>query len=195
MAVLAYSTSKGKALQTAVGVDVAVTANVHLDRAIATARLRGAPALSSVVSAFIRAGLVIDARLRAPDSDLPSSVGLGAPSLAPASLTRQLRSAMMTLLRARMLACALGAFAAAGCVRAGPAAPGIGQVPTQSGAGGQRASPDGGGRPSVTRKRVSEKREISTLVADDATICIVSEQRYRETRVGDSVWCAWVSGQ
>jgi hypothetical protein len=101
---------------------------------------------------------------------------------------------MMTPLRARMLGCALGAFAAAGCVRAGPAAPGIGQVPTESGAGGQRVSPDGGARPSVTRKRVSAKREISTLVADDATICIVGEQRYRETRVGDSVWCAWVSG-
>jgi hypothetical protein len=42
-----------------------------------------------------------------------------------------------------------------------------------------------------SRKRVKAKEAPATLVADDNARCTVTEQRYRDTSVGDRVMCAW----
>lgn len=42
-------------------------------------------------------------------------------------------------------------------------------------------------------KTVTSKVEPSTLVALDGTICNVMPLKFRETRVGDEVWCDWRS--
>jgi hypothetical protein len=40
-------------------------------------------------------------------------------------------------------------------------------------------------------KKVVTKREPDTLIAEDGTICRVSAERYRETRVGAAAYCNW----
>jgi len=40
-------------------------------------------------------------------------------------------------------------------------------------------------------KEVMTKKEPDTLVADDATICRVSPDRYQSTRVHSMVYCNW----
>jgi hypothetical protein len=40
-------------------------------------------------------------------------------------------------------------------------------------------------------KRVAGKESPVTLIAEDGTKCVVTEDRYRETRVGDEAWCVW----
>jgi len=40
-------------------------------------------------------------------------------------------------------------------------------------------------------KEVMTKKEPDTLVADDATICRVSPDRYQSTRVHTMVYCNW----
>jgi hypothetical protein len=45
--------------------------------------------------------------------------------------------------------------------------------------------------PAVASKRVSSKEAPATLVAEDGSRCIVTEGQYRDTRVGDTAWCAW----
>ena len=46
---------------------------------------------------------------------------------------------------------------------------------------------------STTSKRVKAKEEPATLVSDENARCIVTEQRFRETSVGDWVTCAWTN--
>lgn len=57
---------------------------------------------------------------------------------------------------------------------------------------GQRASATS--KPNASRKRVDAKEEPATLVAFDRTRCTVTEQRFRDTNVGDSVMCDWRTG-
>lgn len=40
-------------------------------------------------------------------------------------------------------------------------------------------------------KRVAGKQPPTTLIAQDGTRCVVTEERYRETNVGDEAWCVW----
>jgi len=46
-------------------------------------------------------------------------------------------------------------------------------------------------RSEATSKKVSAKEEPNILVAADRSRCSVSEQKYRETSLGESVFCAW----
>lgn len=97
----------------------------------------------------------------------------------------------------RLAALALSAviITTAGCAypRGNPRIPEIGRDPSPVGVGRQPDAPEGRPRSLFERKRVSAKREASTLVADDATTCTVTENRYRETKVGDHVWCSWAN--
>ena len=45
----------------------------------------------------------------------------------------------------------------------------------------------------TSRKRVKAKEEPATLLADDNARCTVTEQRFRDTSVGDWVTCAWTN--
>jgi hypothetical protein len=40
-------------------------------------------------------------------------------------------------------------------------------------------------------KPVAGKEPPTTLIAEDGTKCVVTEDRYRETKVGDEAWCVW----
>ena len=40
-------------------------------------------------------------------------------------------------------------------------------------------------------KPVAGKEPPTTLVAEDGTKCVVTESRYRDTKVGDEAWCVW----
>jgi hypothetical protein len=57
---------------------------------------------------------------------------------------------------------------------------------------GQRAS--GSTEANVSRKRVDAKEEPSTLVAADRTRCTVTDERFRDTKVGDTAMCDWRAG-
>jgi hypothetical protein len=57
---------------------------------------------------------------------------------------------------------------------------------------GQRAG--GSTEANVSRKRVDSKEEPATLVAADRTRCTVTEQRFRDTKVGDNATCDWRTG-
>jgi hypothetical protein len=73
-----------------------------------------------------------------------------------------------------------------GCVRAEH--PGV----TRVGGGGR--IPQAGGaatRAALSQKVVSGKEEPTTLIALDGSTCSVSAQRFRETAIGEKVWCAW----
>ncbi|MGH7482798.1 MAG: hypothetical protein ACRELV_11635, partial [Longimicrobiales bacterium] len=43
----------------------------------------------------------------------------------------------------------------------------------------------------VGRKYVASKDAPATLIADDATQCLVPGDRFESTDVGDRVWCNW----
>jgi hypothetical protein len=43
----------------------------------------------------------------------------------------------------------------------------------------------------ISVKQVATKREPDTLLARDASVCRVSEERFRATEVGELVRCAW----
>ncbi len=45
--------------------------------------------------------------------------------------------------------------------------------------------------PQLTRKVVDTKQEPVTLIAVDRSICRVSEKRFRDTQVGERVFCGW----
>ncbi|HEX8946071.1 MAG TPA: hypothetical protein VF785_23250 [Gemmatimonadaceae bacterium] len=49
-------------------------------------------------------------------------------------------------------------------------------------------------QPNASRKRVDAKEEPATLVAFDRTRCVVTDQRFRDTKVGDTVTCDWRTG-
>jgi hypothetical protein len=57
---------------------------------------------------------------------------------------------------------------------------------------GQRASASS--KPNASRKRVDAKEEPATLVAFDKTRCTVTEQRFRDTNIGDTATCDWRTG-
>ena len=57
---------------------------------------------------------------------------------------------------------------------------------------GQRAS--GSTEANVSRKRVDAKEEPATLVAADRTRCAVTDERFRDTKVGETVTCDWRAG-
>ena len=42
-----------------------------------------------------------------------------------------------------------------------------------------------------SKKSVSGKEPKTTLIALDGSRCHVTEKRYRETTIGEKVWCAW----
>lgn len=42
-------------------------------------------------------------------------------------------------------------------------------------------------------KKVYGKQDPSVLIARDGTTCSVSKHKYDSTRIGASVWCAWVN--
>ncbi|HET7188531.1 MAG TPA: hypothetical protein VFI52_10265 [Gemmatimonadaceae bacterium] len=44
----------------------------------------------------------------------------------------------------------------------------------------------------TVEKRVDAKRAMNTLVAGDNSWCTVSDEQFAQTRIGDSVRCAWV---
>jgi len=46
----------------------------------------------------------------------------------------------------------------------------------------------------ASRKRVAEKEEPATLIANDKTRCTVTADRYKDTHIGDDVICDWRSG-
>ena len=43
----------------------------------------------------------------------------------------------------------------------------------------------------VWRKTVAAKKVPTRLVANDGTVCEVSEERYARVALGDLVWCIW----
>jgi hypothetical protein len=63
--------------------------------------------------------------------------------------------------------------------------------------GGDRALPGApvpgaeGSSVAASRKSVSGKEPRTTLIALDGSRCQVTERRYRETAIGEKVWCAW----
>jgi hypothetical protein len=46
----------------------------------------------------------------------------------------------------------------------------------------------------ASRKRVAEKEEPATLIANDKTRCTVTANRFRDTHIGDDAICDWRSG-
>jgi hypothetical protein len=45
--------------------------------------------------------------------------------------------------------------------------------------------------PAVASKRVAAKEAPLTLIAEDGARCTVTESKFNNTRVGDTVFCAW----
>lgn len=72
-----------------------------------------------------------------------------------------------------------------GCVRT--------QRPEITTVGGGRRLPQTGGaaRAAISQKVVSGKDEPTTLIAHDGSTCTVTAQKFRETAIGEKVWCAW----
>jgi hypothetical protein len=46
----------------------------------------------------------------------------------------------------------------------------------------------------LTSKVVAGKEPPTTLIAEDASRCTVTEGRYREIQIGDRALCAWRTG-
>lgn len=66
--------------------------------------------------------------------------------------------------------------------------------PPLGGRGGGGASGSGGSISDarLSQKTVTAKHEPTTLVAFDGSRCVVTESRFRETVVGEKVWCVWL---
>ncbi len=45
--------------------------------------------------------------------------------------------------------------------------------------------------PAIASKRVAAKEPPVTLVAEDGSRCAVTESKYDNARIGDTVFCAW----
>ena len=58
--------------------------------------------------------------------------------------------------------------------------------------GGQ--SPTGQTTATASRKRVAEKEEPATLIANDKTRCTVTADRFKDTHLGDNAICDWRTG-
>ena len=46
----------------------------------------------------------------------------------------------------------------------------------------------------ASRKRVAEKEEPATLIANDKTRCTVTANRFKDTHIGDDAICDWRTG-
>lgn len=70
---------------------------------------------------------------------------------------------------------------------------GMQKAPPLGGRGGGGATPSGGAasEATVSQKTVTAKHEPSTLVAFDGSRCVVTQTRFRETVIGEKVWCVW----
>ena len=55
-------------------------------------------------------------------------------------------------------------------------------------------SPTGRAAATASRKKVAEKEEPATLIANDRTRCTVTADRFKNTRVGDDAICDWRTG-
>ena len=55
-------------------------------------------------------------------------------------------------------------------------------------------SPTGRTPAVASRKRVAEKEEPATLIANDRTRCTVTADRFKDTHIGDDAICDWRSG-
>lgn len=96
-------------------------------------------------------------------------------------------------MRSLALTLILTTLAATGCAGS-RFRPTVGETGVPGAGGAPAGIPDTGPEKRTERKRVADKREITTLVADDRSTCPVNEKRFQETRVGDYVWCMWSSG-
>jgi hypothetical protein len=47
----------------------------------------------------------------------------------------------------------------------------------------------------ATVKIVDAKSPPATLIAIDRSVCLVTVNRYRDTRIGDAVYCHWQGGE
>jgi hypothetical protein len=47
----------------------------------------------------------------------------------------------------------------------------------------------------ATSRIVETKRPPATLIAVDRSTCLTSVRRYRDTRIGEAVWCHWRGGE
>jgi hypothetical protein len=45
--------------------------------------------------------------------------------------------------------------------------------------------------PALDRKAVLTKEEPTSLIAADGSRCLVGEDKYTHTEIGDRVWCVW----
>lgn len=59
------------------------------------------------------------------------------------------------------------------------------------GGGGATAGGESVSDASVSQKTVTAKHAPATLVAFDGSRCVVTETRFRETVIGEKVWCVW----
>lgn len=55
-------------------------------------------------------------------------------------------------------------------------------------------SPTGRTVAMASRKRVAEKEEPATLIANDRTRCTVTADRFKDTHIGDDAICDWRTG-
>ena len=55
-------------------------------------------------------------------------------------------------------------------------------------------SPTGRTTAMASRKRVAEKEEPATLIANDKTRCTVTADRFKDIHIGDDAICDWRSG-
>lgn len=81
--------------------------------------------------------------------------------------------------------------ASAGCTHRGGYLPGS-LNPVAAASQAQPASPTSTST-AVSRKVVARKEDPSTLIAQDRTRCAVPATKYRDSAVGDNVWCDWRS--
>lgn len=67
------------------------------------------------------------------------------------------------------------------------------QKPPFSDDGGDRELPQGMAvtEKGLSQKAVNGKEEPATLMSADRQSCIVTAKKFRETAIGDKVWCAW----
>jgi hypothetical protein len=57
---------------------------------------------------------------------------------------------------------------------------------------GERAT--SAGQAHSSRKRVDGKEEPATLIAVDHSSCTVAAQKFKDTKIGDTVSCDWSAG-
>ena len=100
------------------------------------------------------------------------------------------RVATRTAALALLALLALPAASAVGACRVQPLTiPGKARDPREMPGSTSGRSPDV--EPAVASKRVAAKEPPLTLVAEDGSRCAVTESKYNNARIGDTVFCAW----